>query len=90
MIPMFSRVRCLLSQRKKPVHNAHLLLVLTDHQEFKELDYNALAKQMARKMIFDTRNCILPEQHKQVQVLNLGNVHEYKLAEKVEKIVRAL
>lgn len=75
---------------EEAVRNAHLLLILTDHQEFKEMDYNALAKQMARKMVFDTRNCILPEQHQQVQVLNLGNVYEYKSVGQVEKIVRAL
>lgn len=72
------------------VNNADLILVLTDHQEFKDMDYNALSSKMRHNMVFDTRNCILPEQNKQVQVVNLGNIHEYKQSEQDKKILRAL
>jgi UDP-N-acetyl-D-mannosaminuronic acid dehydrogenase len=38
------------------------LLILTDHQQFKTIDYPAVAGLMRQKLIFDTRNIIQPEQ----------------------------
>lgn len=75
---------------EEAVKDAHLILILTDHQEFKEMDYNALTKHMAKNMVFDTRNLVQPELNKQVQVINLGNVHEYKPSEQMNKMLRAL
>jgi UDP-N-acetyl-D-mannosaminuronic acid dehydrogenase len=74
---------------EEAVRDAHLVLVLTDHQEFKDMDFNALANKMEQKMVFDTRNCISQEQNSEVQVVNLGNIHEYKLSEQAKNIVHA-
>ncbi|MBK5485029.1 nucleotide sugar dehydrogenase [Peribacillus sp. TH16] len=59
------------------VKDADLILVLTDHNEFKEMDYDKLSNKMAHKMILDTRNCIDANKHN-IQIANLGNVFEYK------------
>jgi len=38
--------------------NADLILILTDHNEFRYLDPDAIGKLMRSRNIFDTRNCI--------------------------------
>ena len=63
---------------EEAVRDAHLVLILTHHNEFKETDFNALSKNMAQKMIFDTRNIISPEKNNEVDVVNLGNFPKYK------------
>lgn len=59
------------------VQDADLILVLTDHDEFKELDYDTLTKSMAHAMILDTRNCLSAKNIK-TPIANLGNVFQYK------------
>lgn len=58
------------------VRDADLILILTDHDEFKSLDYSQLALKMHRPVVFDTRN-ILPEGGSGTngcRLYNLGNV----------------
>ncbi|MGE6377835.1 nucleotide sugar dehydrogenase [Peribacillus muralis] len=59
------------------VNGADLILVLTDHDEFKVMDYDILSNLMANKMILDTRNCI-DVTKTGVSVANLGNIYQYK------------
>ncbi|WP_285769004.1 nucleotide sugar dehydrogenase [Peribacillus sp. SI8-4] len=59
------------------VNDADLILVLTDHDEFKLMDYDELANRMANKMILDTRNCI-DASKTEVSIANLGNIYQYK------------
>ena len=73
---------------EEAVRDAHLVLVLTDHNEFKEADFNALSKNMAQKMIFDTRNIISPEKNSEVDVVNLGNFFKYKSSEQAKNVAR--
>lgn len=40
------------------VRGADMILILCDHQEFKSLDYNVLAKEMRTPLIFDTKHII--------------------------------
>ncbi|RLQ96827.1 nucleotide sugar dehydrogenase [Falsibacillus albus] len=40
------------------IDGAHLVLVLADHNEFKNLNGDALVKQMKSPVIFDTKNCV--------------------------------
>jgi UDP-N-acetyl-D-mannosaminuronic acid dehydrogenase len=75
---------------EEAMRDAHLILVLTDHNEFKEMDYDNLAGKMKRKMILDTRNCINQDQYEQVQVVNLGNLFQYKTYEQEKRIFRAI
>ncbi|MCM3338767.1 nucleotide sugar dehydrogenase [Paenibacillus sp. MER TA 81-3] len=55
---------------------AHLLLVLTDHSEFKKINYNSIASKMANPLLFDTRNCLSPEMICSMQIVNFGNLHK--------------
>lgn len=71
---------------EEAVRDAHLVLVLTDHNEFKDMDFNALSKNMAQKMIFDTRNIISQEKNNQVEVVNLGNFFKYKSNEQAKNV----
>ena len=61
------------------VEGADLILILTDHDEFKEVDYDSLTKGMAHTMILDTRNCLNAQAFK-TPIANLGNVFQYKTA----------
>lgn len=58
------------------VKNADLILILTDHQEFKTYDFNALTALMNKPVIFDTRNCINPESNT-IQYVNYGNLFQH-------------
>jgi UDP-N-acetyl-D-mannosaminuronic acid dehydrogenase len=40
------------------VNHADIILVLTDHNEFKDFDPESISEEMRTKMIFDTKNCI--------------------------------
>ncbi|KNH19407.1 MAG: nucleotide sugar dehydrogenase [Priestia megaterium] len=46
------------------VAHADVILILTDHNEFKELLPSAVENQMRTKVIFDTKNCIQRDQWK--------------------------
>ncbi|WP_057915630.1 nucleotide sugar dehydrogenase [Peribacillus muralis] len=59
------------------VSDADLILVLTDHDEFKIMDYDKLSNLMANKMILDTRNCIDATKN-ELPIANLGNIYQYK------------
>ncbi|MEW4285813.1 nucleotide sugar dehydrogenase [Priestia koreensis] len=42
---------------EEAVQDANLVLVLTDHNEFKQMDTAELVKRMATPVVFDTKNC---------------------------------
>ncbi|WP_416729812.1 nucleotide sugar dehydrogenase [Fictibacillus sp. JL2B1089] len=56
---------------------ADLILVLTDHDEFKTLDYDGLTTKMRTPKVFDTRNCILGTFEK-AEMVNFGNLYKQK------------
>ncbi|MBC2159654.1 nucleotide sugar dehydrogenase [Listeria booriae] len=64
---------------EKSVQNADLVLVLTDHSEFKMLVDNQFAS-MKQKNILDTKN-IIPEL-KEMAIYNMGNLHEIQKGNK--------
>ena len=55
--------------------DADLILVLCDHNEFKELDYDLISKNMANPIIFDTKN-IIKEVPSEIKLFNYGNLYE--------------
>jgi UDP-N-acetyl-D-mannosaminuronic acid dehydrogenase len=57
------------------VKNSSLVLVLTDHSEFKSIETNDLAG-MAVKQIFDTKN-IVKNYPEDVSYINFGNLYQY-------------
>ncbi|MFB7035384.1 nucleotide sugar dehydrogenase [Bacillus altitudinis] len=57
---------------EEAVQQSDLILILTDHQEFKEFDFERLDG-MKNKMIFDTKN-VLQNRHEQFTYINFGNL----------------
>ena len=64
---------------EESVVDADLIIVLTDHDEFKVLNYDLLAKKMKQPKIFDTRNCIQAsiELCGKVEIINFGNLYRF-------------
>ena len=57
------------------IKNSNLILVLCDHDEFKNLDYDLIKKSMENPVIFDTKN-IIKEVPKEIKLFNYGNLYE--------------
>ena len=55
--------------------DADLMLILCDHDEFKYLNYNLIAKNMKKAIIFDTKN-IINEVPNEITLYNYGNLYE--------------
>ncbi|RKJ08185.1 UDP-N-acetyl-D-mannosamine dehydrogenase, partial [Butyricicoccus sp. 1XD8-22] len=51
-------------------------VVLTDHDEFKELDFSQLSG-MATKRMFDTKN-VVQNRSEVFQYINFGNLYHFK------------
>lgn len=56
--------------------DSSLVLILTDHNEFKDLDYELLSKNMKSKIIFDTKN-IIKDTPEDIELINFGNLYKY-------------
>ncbi len=67
---------------EEAVTDAHLLLVLTDHDEFKTMNTDELAEKMAKPVLFDTRNCVKTNEGK-MQFVNFGNLYTVVNSKKV-------
>jgi UDP-N-acetyl-D-mannosaminuronic acid dehydrogenase len=66
-----------LSSFEEAVSDAECVLVLTDHNEFKQLDEEKLVSLMKKPVIFDTRNCVKVSNDK-VEYFNYGNLYKMK------------
>ncbi|MBY6088354.1 nucleotide sugar dehydrogenase [Priestia flexa] len=60
---------------KEAVRNSDLVLVLTDHNEFKELNWSEL-EGMATKRIFDTKN-VVANRSNDFDYINYGTLHAF-------------
>lgn len=60
---------------ERAVENSDLVVVLTDHNEFKELDFSKFTG-MATKQIFDTKN-IVQNRSDEYDYINFGNLYKY-------------
>lgn len=60
---------------KEAVKNANLLVILSDHDEFKDLDYDLIKDLMKNAMIFDTKS-IIKEVPDNITLYNYGNLYE--------------
>lgn len=67
---------------EEAVTDAHVLLVLTDHDEFKTMNTDELAEKMAKPVLFDTRNCVKTNEGK-MQFVNFGNLYKVVNSKKV-------
>ena len=62
---------------KECVEGSDLILILCNHREFENLDYDFIKKTMNNAVIFDTKN-IIKEVPKGIKLYNYGNLHELK------------
>lgn len=60
------------------VENTDIILILTDHNEFKNMDLVKIANMMKRPFIFDTRNIIKDEGNSGLTIINFGNSYKFK------------
>lgn len=60
------------------IKGADIILILTDHNEYKNMDFNVIENLMRRPVIFDTRNIIKEDKNTKVKVINYGNIYKYK------------
>ncbi|MCU5688562.1 MULTISPECIES: nucleotide sugar dehydrogenase [Bacillus] len=70
---------------EEAVKDADLLLILTDHNEFKELDYDNLSSIMRNPVLFDTRNCVREGESSNMKIINFGNL--YKIVQETVSIL---
>ncbi len=56
--------------------DSSLILILTDHNQFKDLDYETINKNMKTKIIFDTKN-IIKDVPEDVTLINYGNLYKF-------------
>jgi UDP-N-acetyl-D-mannosaminuronic acid dehydrogenase len=61
---------------EEAIDNATICLVLSDHDEFKNLNYDLLISKMKVPLIFDTKNIVKTER-KDIKIVNYGNLHNY-------------
>ena len=55
---------CELDSLEKAVTDAHAILLLADHKEFKYLDPEEIGQRMRRRIVIDTRHCLDPQKWK--------------------------
>ncbi len=60
------------------VKGADLLLILSDHDEFRYLDGGLICRLMRNPIVFDTRNILDATEREQLNYYNLGNVYDHK------------
>ncbi len=60
---------------EEALESASIALILADHNEFKELDYDLVLSKMKNPIIFDTKNIIknCPEE---IELFNYGNLYQ--------------
>jgi UDP-N-acetyl-D-mannosaminuronic acid dehydrogenase len=67
-----------LSTFEEAIGGADLILILTDHNEFKELDVNEIRNQMRHPVVFDTRNCVQSQFTGEAVLYKLGDLKNIK------------
>ena len=60
------------------VTDADIIVVLTDHNEYKNMNLADIASKMKHPVLFDTRNIVHGEDGTGLTVVNYGNLYQYK------------
>lgn len=60
------------------VQDADLVVVLTDHNEYKNMNHQHIASLMKTPMLFDTRNIIKKQDGSGLTIINYGNLYQFK------------
>ncbi|SDQ15003.1 nucleotide sugar dehydrogenase [Virgibacillus salinus] len=66
-----------LSSYKNALQNADILLILTEHDEFKCLDWQEIDQLMTTPNVLDTKNCV-KNVAEQINYYNFGNLYNLK------------
>lgn len=78
------QVDILISTYEETLNNADLLLILTDHSEFKKLQLKGISKFMNKPLIIDTKNCLKNDGNNTlVKYINFSNLFELNKIKKV-------
>lgn len=72
-----------LKTAEEAVEGADLILVLADHNEFKNIDYSQFVSKMRQPILFDARNCIPLNKKGEMKIINFGNIHEMLKSDEV-------
>ncbi|RBQ22788.1 UDP-N-acetyl-D-mannosamine dehydrogenase [Candidatus Methanobinarius endosymbioticus] len=59
---------------EKTIKDAAICIVLSDHDEFKNLDFNLMTKAMKKPIIFDTKNIVKNKDKEKIEIINYGNL----------------
>ncbi|MGN7298772.1 nucleotide sugar dehydrogenase [Ferdinandcohnia sp. SAFN-114] len=70
-----------IKEMETAVKDSDLVLILTDHNEFRELNWNMLSS-MANKQIFDTKN-VVNNRSEECKYINFGNLYQFIQSEPV-------
>ena len=62
--------------KEEACEGSELILILTDHNEFKGYDYAILANEMKIPKIFDTKNILDTKNYNNIDVINFGNLYK--------------
>ncbi len=57
------------------LQDASIALILADHDEFKQMDYNVFSQKMKNPIIFDTKN-IIKDTPDDIKLFNFGNLYK--------------
>ena len=60
------------------VTNADLIIILTDHNEYKNMNLGVLSQKMRHPLLFDTRNIVKVSEESGMEIINYGNIYKYK------------
>lgn len=60
------------------VKDADLIAILTDHNEYKNMDHAYLEGLMRTPQLFDTRNIVKKQENSNLTIINYGNLYKYK------------
>jgi UDP-N-acetyl-D-mannosaminuronic acid dehydrogenase len=62
--------------KEEACENSELILILTDHNEFKSYDYDLLSTKMKTAKLFDSKNIIDFNKFTNIDIINFGNLYK--------------
>ena len=64
---------------EESIENADMALILSDHDEFKNLNFNLIVKKMRNPIIFDTKNIVKKNENidNEIKIINFGNMNYF-------------
>ncbi|MCI8341766.1 MAG: nucleotide sugar dehydrogenase [Firmicutes bacterium] len=63
---------------EEAIEGSDIVVLLVDHNEYKNMDYSQIAKKMRTPQIFDTKGILKADDTNEVKIINYGNIYKYK------------